>query len=212
VTGGAVATPAGGDRPAPGCHARQRARVLGPASGVRSTAAALVADRRAHHHLPATKGGRVKPRQTRLLAPLARDLAEFRIRSGRPGEDELVFAAWSGEDWDNWRERIFRPAAIAVGLPADTIPRDLRGSFASLLIFEGLNVLEVAPQLGHKPSTCLDIYGRLFEEFDPARRRPAVDVIREAREAVRNGALPTGYPAERGASNRPGRATAKGGE
>jgi hypothetical protein len=79
------------------------------------------------------------------------------------------------------RERIFRPAAIAVGLPTDTIPRDLRGSFASLLIFEGLNVLEVAPELGHKPSTCLDIYGRLFEEFDPSQRRPAVDVIRETR-------------------------------
>ena len=90
--------------------------------------------------------------------------------------------------------RIFQPAAQDVGLTADTIPRDLRGSFASLLIFEGLNVLEVAAQLGHKPSTCLDIYGRLFEEFDPARRRPAVEVIEEARRAVRDGALPTGYP------------------
>jgi len=143
----------------------------------------------------ATKGGRVKPRQTRLLAPLAADLSEFRIRCGRPGDDALVFGEWSGDDWDNWRERIFQPAAIAVGLPEDTIPRDLRGSFASLPIFEGLNVLEVAPQLGHKPSTCLDIYGRLFEEFDPSRRRPAVEVIREARKAVRDGGLPTDYPA-----------------
>ena len=110
------------------------------------------------------------------------------------------------------RERIFQPTAIAVGLPEDTIPRDLRGSFASLLIFEGLNVLEVAPQLGHKPSTCLDIYGRLFEEFDPSRRRPAVEVIREARKAVRDGALPTGYPAGRQAGDQAGRATAEGGE
>jgi hypothetical protein len=136
----------------------------------------------------ATKAGRVKPRRTRLLAPLARDLAEFRIRCGRPGDDELVFGEWSGSDWDNWRERIFRPAAVAVGLPDDTIPRDLRGSFASLLIFEGLNVLEVA-ELGHKRGTCPDIYGRLLEEFDPPRRRPAVDAIREAREAVRDGAV-----------------------
>ena len=136
----------------------------------------------------ATKAGR---------APLARDLAEFRIRCGRPGDDELVFGEWSGTDWDNWRERIFQPAAIAAGVPADSIPRDLRGSFASLLIFEGLNVLEVAPELGHKPSTCLDIYGRLFEEFDPSQRRRAVDVIREARDAVRKGAVPTGYPASR---------------
>ena len=92
----------------------------------------------------------------------------------------------SGSDWDNWRERIFRPAAIAVGLPDDTIPRDLRGSFASLLIFD---VLEVAPQLGHKPSTCLDIYGRLFEEFDlsqaPGRGR---DPRGEGGDSRRSGA------------------------
>jgi integrase len=65
-----------------------------------------------------------------------------------------------------------QPTAQDAGLTADTIPRDLRGSFASLLIFEGLNVLEVAAQLGHKPSTCLDIYGRLFEEFDPPAGAP----------------------------------------
>jgi integrase len=51
-----------------------------------------------------------------------------------------------------------RPAtAIAVGLPEDPNPRDLRASFASLLIYEGLNMFEVAPHLGHKPSTGLDI-------------------------------------------------------
>jgi site-specific recombinase XerD len=156
----------------------------------------------------ATKGRRVKPRRTRLLAPLARDLAEFRIRCGRPGDDELVFGELSGDDWDNWRERIFQPAAQDVGLTADTIPRDLRGSFASLLIFGGLNVLEVAAQLGHKPSTCLDIYGRLFEEFDPARRRPAVEVIEEARRAVRDGAVPTEYPSGLRGDDSPGPAAA----
>jgi hypothetical protein len=122
-----------------------------------------------------------------------------------------VFGVWSGDGWDNWRERIFQPAAIAVGLPDDTVPRDLRGSFASLLIFEGGNVLEVAPELGHKPSTCLDIYGRLFDEFDPARRRPAVDVIREARKAVHDGAVPTGYPARPAGGTQDGRAGAKDG-
>jgi hypothetical protein len=132
-------------------------------------------------------------------------LAEFRIRCGRPGDDELVFGEWSGDVWDNWRERIFQPTAVAAGLPEDTIPRDLRGSFASLLIYEGLNVLEVAPQLGHKPSTCLDIYGRLFEEFDPARRRAAIDVIRDAPERpFATERCPLGYPAEPRASDRIG--------
>jgi hypothetical protein len=41
----------------------------------------------------------------------------------------------------------------------------------------------------------VDLYGRLFEEFDPSRRRPAVDVIRAVWEAIRDGAVPTGYPA-----------------
>ena len=71
-------------------------------------------------------------------------------------------------------------------------------------------MLEVAPELGHKPSTGLDIYGRLFEEFDPARRRPAVDVIREAREAVRDGVVPTGYPAAGRNDDEADGATAKG--
>ena len=55
----------------------------------------------------------------RLLAPLARDLREWRIASGhRTG---LVFPApagkdsWSESDWDNWRERVFCPAASPSG-------------------------------------------------------------------------------------------------
>jgi hypothetical protein len=72
-------------------------------------------------------------------------------------------------------------------------------------------VLEVAPQLGHKPSTCLDIYGRLFEEFDPSRRRPAVEVIREARRAVLDGGLPTDYPAGQRPDDGSAPTTAEGG-
>ena len=54
-------------------------------------------------------------------------------------------------------------------------------------------MIVVAREMGHKPSTCLDIYGRIFEEFDPADRRPAVDVIRDARGAVAAGVVPAEY-------------------
>jgi len=37
-----------------------------------------------------------------------------------------VFGEWSGDDWDNWRERIFQPAAVAAGLTGDTIPQPAR--------------------------------------------------------------------------------------
>lgn len=151
-------------------------------------------------------------RTVRLLAPLAQDLAEWRLARGRPTSG-LVFpgpngGAWTGDAWDNWRDRVFRPAAAAAGFPLDATrrvrrrrangqaeiqeiavpsvrPRDLRGSFASLLIYEGMNVVEVARQLGHSPQTCLRDYASVFEEFDPAKRRPAEDVIREARDHQR---------------------------
>jgi site-specific recombinase XerC len=153
----------------------------------------------------ATKSGTVVERETRLLRPLARDLAEWRLRSFGSGPGALVFPSasgelWTGDDWDNWRERIFRPAAIAVGCRKTVIPRDLRGSFASLLIWEGRDVLEVAPQLGHSATTCLDYYGREFKEFAGLEKRPAEEIIAEAREQVARGGVPTEYPAAGGGS------------
>jgi site-specific recombinase XerC len=159
----------------------------------------------------ATKSGKVVERTPRLLRPLARDLATYRLASPRAGDEDLVFGdvdggRWHGHDWDNWRDRIFRPACEAIGLPWETRPRDLRGSFASLLIYEGLNVVEVAKQLGHSAATCLRDYASVFEEFDPAARRPAEDIIREARDtvmtrpraelvkALRDGCVPAQYP------------------
>lgn len=122
-----------------------------------------------------------KGRQVRLLAPLAEDLAAWRKLT----RGTLVFpygrGGWSRDDWRNWTRRVFRPAAVEAGLPADVRPRDLRGSFASLLIWSGMNVLEVAQQLGHSPSMCLDTYAGVLAEYDPAKRRPAEDMIREAR-------------------------------
>jgi hypothetical protein len=65
-------------------------------------------------------------------------------------------------------------------MPRDTRPRDLRGGFASLLNYEGVDVVE----LGHSPASCLRYYARVFEECKGLPRCPAVDVIREARDAV----------------------------
>jgi hypothetical protein len=89
---------------------------------------------------------------TRALAaraPLAAPLASRLIEA--PAQREQVGASstaarkpsasgrgstqlWHGHDWDNWRDRIFRPTCEASGLPGDR-PRDLHGSFASLLIY-----------------------------------------------------------------------------
>jgi integrase len=103
----------------------------------------LVESALAFGDLKTTKTGRT--RTGRLLAPLAADLGEWRVASGRPDERSLVFlnrsgSAWSDASWRNWRRRIFAPASRAVGLSA-VRPYDLRHSFVSLLLVEGATVV-----------------------------------------------------------------------
>jgi integrase len=124
-------------------------------------------------------------RSVRLLQPLAEDLRAWKdARGAIPLPNQLLFSrrdggVWQDHDWRNWRKRVFQPAAKAAGL-VHARPYDLRGSFASLLIQEGRNVVDVAKQLGHTPETCLRYYARLFDEA-PEHPVPAEEAIRAAR-------------------------------
>lgn len=141
----------------------------------------------------ATKRGVAGERATRLLAPLRDDLAEWRKASGNPASGAPVIPnrrgkPWSDYDWDNWRERGFRPAARAAGLPAGDAdgskrvrPRDLRSSFATLLIYEGQPPQYVAEQLGHSAATLLRDYARVWQDFDPSQRMSAEEQITRVR-------------------------------
>ena len=92
-------------------------------------------------------------------------------------------AFWRETDWRNWRRRVFRPAADAVGL-VGARPYDLRHAFASLLIAEGrMSIVEIAAQLGHNPTVCLDIYGHEMAERWSGELRSAEDLINRARRA-----------------------------
>jgi integrase len=127
-------------------------------------------------------------RTVRLLGPLAQDLAEWRMRSGRPGDKTLVFprpdgAVWQDHDWRNWRKRRFTIGLEAAGVDHAARPYDLRHSFASLLLAEGQSVHAVARQLGHAPSMTLDTYGHVIDELDGHGRIDAEAEIRVAREA-----------------------------
>ena len=123
-----------------------------------------------------------------LMEPLAKDLTEWRLASGRPAGDVLVFPAasggpWSSEDWRNWRRRRYVVAAEAAGV-ASTRPYDLRHSFVSLLIHEGRSVVEVARQAGHSPTMALSTYAHVFDEQADGERMSAVEQIRRARSAA----------------------------
>jgi integrase len=81
-------------------------------------------------------------------------------------------------------QRVYRPTAQAVGVDSAR-PYDLRHAFASLLIHEGrMSVVEIAAQLGHNPTVCLDTYAHVMAEQAGGERVGAVAQIEQAREAV----------------------------
>jgi integrase len=137
----------------------------------------------------ATKTSR-RLRSVPLLTPLALDLNEWRMASGRPDESALVFPRSDGgqqtdNDLHNWRSRVFRPAARAAGLVGAVRPYDLRHAAASLWIHEGRSIVEVAAWLGNSPSVAANTYAHVIEELSRQPLIKAEDAIREAREVSR---------------------------
>ncbi len=131
-----------------------------------------------------------KDRVVDLLGPLAQDLREWRLAQGRPPDAALIFPRrggkeWQLHDWQNWRRRIYQPAASAAGVTGDMRPYRLRGSFVSLLLWEGRSLTYVAEQAGHSVATLARHYAGVLRELESQPKQPAADVIRSAREAVR---------------------------
>jgi integrase len=121
-------------------------------------------------------------RTVRLLAPLKADLTEWRLASGRPPGNALVFpnhraAPWTEPAYQSWRRRSFDTARNT----AEIEPYTLRHSFASLLLHEGRSVIYVARQLGHDARLTLTRYGHVIDELEDQPQVSAEQAIREAR-------------------------------
>ena len=127
-------------------------------------------------------------RTVKLLEPLGRDLATYASHTRRAG---MLFPRADGEPWRdydfrNWRKRVLRPAAEAIGL-VSARPYDLRHSFASLLIHEGRPLMEIADQLGHSVETLLRHYAHLIAEMAGQPPIPADQAINKARAQLDRG-------------------------
>jgi integrase len=76
---------------------------------------------------------------------------------------------------DYYNREIWKPAITAAGLPADTTFHDLRHTFASTALAEGVPISEVSRWLGHKSiTTTVDLYGHPVPEAS-GRARDALD-------------------------------------
>jgi integrase len=125
-------------------------------------------------------------RTLRLLAPLAADLKEWRMASGRPSDDALVFPSadgdpWTKDEWDVFRRRAWSTACRRAGLTSVPRPYDLRHSFPSLLLAEGRRSITSPAQLGHSPALTLSTYGHLIAEYTDACPIDAEQEITKAR-------------------------------
>lgn len=106
-----------------------------------------------------------------IIASLAADLAAV---------ERVHERVVPGLNHDNWAMRVWRPARARVG--SDAKPYDLRHTFASLLIREGLNAHEVARLLGHStPALTWSTYGHLFAEAALGERQTMADAALHAR-------------------------------
>jgi hypothetical protein len=63
-------------------------------------------------------------------------------------------------------------------------PYRLRGSFVSLLLWEGRSLAYVAEQAGHSIATLARHYAGTIRELEDRPRIPAGEAIREARERI----------------------------
>jgi integrase len=127
-----------------------------------------------------TKTGRI--RAVEVVDALAADLEALRPKVA--GADDLVFPSPTGVmlDLHNWRDRVWKPAALAAGVEA--VPYDLRHTFVSLLIHEGRSVPYVAAMAGHSPRVCLERYAHAFAEAQLGASVPMTEAIAAARAEI----------------------------
>jgi integrase len=76
---------------------------------------------------------------------------------------------------DRYNRHVWKPALAAAGLPDDTTFHDLRHTFASTALAEGVPISEISRWLGHRSiTTTVDLYSHLVPEAS-GRARDALD-------------------------------------
>ena len=133
---------------------------------------------------------RRQPRTVSMLAPLREDLARVAParaasrRSARRCSRQPRAGSGARRTGATGASGSTSRSPTAVGIDGAR-PYDLRHAFASLLIHEGrLSVVEIAAQLGHNPTVCLDTYAHVMAEERDGEHVSAEEQIMQARAAL----------------------------
>jgi integrase len=138
-------------------------------------------------------------RYTPILTPLAADLAAWYDTSGKPPRSSPVFPAhdgdfWGDDDWRNWRRRVWQGKTVLTPsepeselylghAPDGTRPRDLRSSFVTLRVYEGVPLTQISREAGTSVRMIEQHYAGVIANWDGKRRR-ADRQITTARQLV----------------------------
>ncbi len=120
-----------------------------------------------------------KPRTVRFGAGLAAILKAHLAEYGTPLDPEsFVFTSLEGGQvrQNNFRKRIFQPAAKRAGINPMPTVHDLRHTAASLMARAGWSMRDAQEQLGHSHATMTDRYTHLFPE-DREQKIAALDAL-----------------------------------
>jgi hypothetical protein len=102
---------------------------------------------------------------------------------------------WQQDDWRNWRKRIWQgeperprrdrkqPIPPRPGCaPKDTRPRDLRSSYVTLRVYEGIPLTQIGREVGTSVRMIEQHYAGVIANWD-GKQRSAEASIRAARKA-----------------------------
>jgi integrase len=125
-------------------------------------------------------------REPELFRPVARELVELYLAPGRPDASALVFPDSQGGHLrrQNWRRRVWIPTLKRAGVPYFR-SYDLRHTCATLLLYEGRTINEVAEHLGHTdPGFTARTYAHVMRDAARRRRITISEAIRTGRAAA----------------------------
>ena len=102
------------------------------------------------------------------------------MAAGEWSTDGPVFPAhdgghWDPDDWRNWRNRTWKRIA-----PRGSRPRDLRGSYVTLRVYEGVPLTEIARHVGTSVAMLDRHYAGVISNWG-GERVAADEQIRRAR-------------------------------
>lgn len=113
-----------------------------------------------------------------LLAELKREQTEFLMKSGLRNPNNLVFFNKQGKiAWNTNCNSVLETVCKNARIQRITV-HGLRHTYASILLYEGINIKYISKKLGHKdPTVTLKTYSHIIDEMAPKESTAIKDVM-----------------------------------